>query len=174
LVAYLEQMIRIGDTRGILDMKITWIEEHRIACGGIPIDIKNLESLREQGICAIVTLTEHPLTAQKALSTEVLAEAGFEVLHVPIVDQFPPSREQAEEVLNFVERVKSENKPVYLHCHAGIGRTGTMLHALYLLSGMPLEDVKQMLKTARPTSQFFMLSDPQKRFLEELAVTLRL
>ncbi|MEL6408492.1 MAG: hypothetical protein AAFR81_29260 [Chloroflexota bacterium] len=48
-------------------MRITWIDEH--ICGsGIPVSTDNLASLKEQGVQAIVTLTEHPLTVQKALT----------------------------------------------------------------------------------------------------------
>lgn len=47
-----------------------------------------------------------------------------------------------------------------------------MLHAIYLLSGMKLEAVKEQIKTTRPASQFFMLSDVQKAFLEQLAAEL--
>ena len=69
--------------------------------------------------------------------------------------------------------MKVEGRPVYLHCHAGVGRTGTMAHAVYLMSGMNLEDVKAKIKMTRPTSQFLMLSDVQKTFLENLAKELQ-
>lgn len=140
--------------------------------GGIPASIDNLTSLYEQGVRAIVTLTEHPLTALKAFEGDVIAAQGFDMLHVPIVDQDPPTREQVQEVLDFLKRMKGEGKPVYLHCHAGIGRTGTMLHAVYLLSGMDLTSTQQKIKAARPANQFFMLTTTQKTFLEALAVEL--
>ncbi len=150
-------------------MRINWVDEKVLACGGIPISIENLESLKNQGVKAIVTLTEHPLTVQKELSAETLAAMGFETLHVPVVDQYPPTKQQVEEVLSFVNRMKNEQKPVYLHCHAGVGRTGTMAHAIYLMGGTELDEVKTKIKTTRPTSQFFMLSDVQKIFFEDLA-----
>ena len=153
-------------------MRISWVEESAVSCGGIPVSVENLRALQEQSICAIVTLTEHPLTSQKELTSEVFVDAGIEVLHIPVVDQHPPTKEQAQQVLDFITKMKNERKPVYLHCHAGIGRTGTMLHAIYLLSGMKLEDVQQKIKVTRPTSQWFMLSDSQKEFLENLAVEL--
>ena len=150
-------------------MRISWVEEQAVSAGGIPISIENMEALRDQGVQAIITLTEHPLTAQKALTAEILAEMGFETLHVSVVDQHPPSKEQAQQVADFVKQMRDQQKPVYIHCHAGIGRTGTMLHAVYLLMGQDFETVKDMIKKTRPSSQFFMLSDSQKVFLEALA-----
>ena len=153
-------------------MRIAWIEKNVVACGGIPVSLDNLSSLAEQGVRAMITLTEHPLTTQKAISNELLSELDFEVVHIPVVDQHPPTREQAQAALDFLGRMKAESKPTYLHCAAGIGRTGTMLHAMYLLAGMPFADVKQLIKSKRPSSQFFMLSDTQKTFLENLATDL--
>lgn len=150
-------------------MKITWVEDNIVACGGIPVSVENMESLKNDGIRAVITLTEHPITVQKALPPEVVADMGFEILHVPVVDQHPPVREQAQQVLDFMTKMQQDQKPVYLHCHAGVGRTGTMLHAVYLLSGMSFDDVKQKIKMKRPASQFFILSDIQKVFLEQLA-----
>lgn len=153
-------------------MKITWIEQEILAVGGIPVSTENAQTLKDAGISAIITLTEQPLDGQQALAGDVLPSMGFELLHVPVVDQHPPTPQQVKTVYEFLQRKRSENRAVYLHCHAGVGRTGTMLHAIYLLAGMDLEAAKALVKSTRPSSQFFLLSDTQKAFLEAIAVKL--
>ena len=150
-------------------MKIDWIEPGVIAASDIPIGVRDLQSLYQQGIRAIVTLTEHPLTVQAGITAQVLDEIGLTCLHAPVVDQYPPDLATVQEVTRFTAQMKAQGRPVLFHCHAGIGRTGTMLHALYLAEGLSLRDAQAKVKAARPSSQFLMLSDVQKAFLEDLA-----
>ena len=152
-------------------MKIDWIEPGLLAASGIPLGVKDLKSLHEQGIRAIVTLTEHPLTAQAEISTQVLGEIGLTCLHAPVADQQPPDVATVWRITQFLRQMKAQAKPVLLHCHAGIGRTGTLLHAYYLTQGWSLEDAKAKVRADKPSSQFLMLSEAQKEFLEEFAAT---
>ena len=150
-------------------MKIHWIEPGVIAASGVPLGVKDLHSLYEQGIRAIVTLTEYPLTTQAQITERVLDEIGLTCLHAPVVDQHPPDVATVLETMRFVNQMKAQGRPILFHCHAGIGRTGTMLHAYYLAEAKSLTEAKALVKARKPSSQFFMLSDTQKAFLEELA-----
>jgi atypical dual specificity phosphatase len=150
-------------------VKIDWIEPGVLAAGGIPLGRKDLGSLREQGIRAIVTLTEHPLTVQTEITALVLQDMGFLCLHAPVRDQYPPDRTTVDTVTQFLRQMGSLGRPVFLHCHAGVGRTGTLLHAYYLMEGLSLEKAQNKVREGKITSQFLMLSDAQRVFLEELA-----
>ena len=150
-------------------MKVNWIEPGLLAASGIPLGRKDLQSLVEQGIRAIVTLTEHPLTVQEEITTQLLAELGLTCLNAPMVDQYPPDIATVRKTVQFVKQMKAQGQPVLLHCHAGIGRTGTMLHVYYLAEGLSLAEAKAKVKAGKLTSQFIMLSDVQKAFLEDLA-----
>ena len=83
--------------------------------------------LREQGIGAIVSLTEYPLD-----STTVEA-CGFEYLQRPVPDMEPPAIDDIETVVEFVDKASLRGIGTGVHCLAGLGRTGTML-ACYLVS----------------------------------------
>jgi atypical dual specificity phosphatase len=84
--------------------------------------------LRQQGIGAILSLTETPL------DEEGLARHGFDWLHLPVADLTPPTPEQLALALAFIDRHRAHGRPVAVHCLMGQGRTGTVL-AAYLIRG---------------------------------------
>jgi len=154
-------------------VKIEWIEKDILAASGIPIGEKDLRSLFEQGIRAIITLTEYPLTIQAEIEPDVLNEIGLTYLHAPILDQQPPNSETMWKTIRFINQMKIQHQPILIHCHAGVGRTGTVLHAYYLVEGLSLEEAKEKVKKLKSSSQFLMLSDKQKAFLESFAEELK-
>jgi atypical dual specificity phosphatase len=95
-----------------------------------PLDVldADLVWLRQQGIAAVLSLTETPL------DEESVNRHGLDVLHIPVVDMTPPSPEQLLAALEFIDRHRANGRPVAVHCLMGQGRTGTVL-AAYLIRG---------------------------------------
>ena len=67
-----------------------------------------------------------------------LGEESLEVIHLPVTDMEPPSFEDVE---RFIEIANDLSKrPMFVHCKAGIGRTGSMVSCWRISQGMAVDD----------------------------------
>jgi atypical dual specificity phosphatase len=152
-------------------MKISWIEPDLLAASAIPIGAKDLQSLHDQGLRAIISLTEQSLTIFTSISMELFKKLDIMYLHVPIPDKHPPTMEQAATIMQFIKAMRTQQRPVLVHCHAGIGRTGTILHLYYIAQGLSFEQARDKVKARRPYAA--MLSDKQRAFLNDFIAAMK-
>jgi atypical dual specificity phosphatase len=117
----------------------------RPRAGGISSSLENdLAWLREQGISALLSLTEEPLPA------EVLIRQGIEGLHLPVVDLTPPTPAQLTYALEFIDWHRAHSQAVAVHCLMGQGRTGTVLAAYLIRAGATPEQALAELRAVCP------------------------
>lgn len=107
--------------------------------------LEDLEGLRAAGIGAVVSLTEHfPLA--------LVGETRFATLHLPIEDMTAPDTEQVARFVEFVDRMIARGTAVGVHCHAGLGRTGTMIACYLVTRGKTADDAIEHVRRVRPGS----------------------
>lgn len=150
-------------------MKFDWIVDGVLAASPLPKTDADIQSLYDGGVRAILTLTERPITAQRGVSSDIGERLGMTLKHIAIDDFHPPTDEQAEEGVAFIDQMAAEGKPVLVHCLAGQGRTGCILHSYFLLKGYSLTDSKYQVSLKRAICDFNGLSAKQKDFLEHFA-----
>lgn len=119
-----------------------WVLPGQLLAGEYPggatreVTRSRLERLLAAGIQCFVDLTQPgELAPQPSYESEL--PAGIHYLRVPITDHaVPKKRAQMAAILEALSRALASGRPVYLHCRAGIGRTGMVAGCLLVERGM--------------------------------------
>ena len=91
----------------------------------------------------MVSLTEDPLPTPR------LRPFGLEGRHFPIQDMRVPRLSDAAALCLSLGRAIDRGETVALHCHAGLGRTGTMLACLAVQRGLGAQEAIDRVRTVR-------------------------
>ena len=123
-----------------------WVEPARLLAGEYPATpsradtLFRLNRLIGAGVTCFVDLTEPgELTPYDALLPNAKVASGRYVTYVrrPIHDHSVPLSPQAmAEIHEYLDRMLDSGHCVYLHCQAGVGRTGTVLGCYFVHRGM--------------------------------------
>jgi atypical dual specificity phosphatase len=97
------------------------------------------------GVRAVLCLTEEPPLPE-------LAEAGISVQHEPVRDFAAPSVAALRRCVEFLRSSISAGAPAAVHCFAGYGRTGTVVAAYLIATGLPAEEAIAEVRATRPGS----------------------
>lgn len=137
------------------DYLLTWITKS-LAVGHAPMSYAELYSIKDQGIDAIVNLCEEFCDLH-----ELEEKAGFEVFYLPVADEHAPQIIEMEKALEWLDEAIYLGKKILVHCHHGIGRTGTFVTAYLIRRGLGMKKAEKLLKKTRanPTnfSQWWLL-----------------
>jgi len=129
---------------------VFWLIEDRLAGSEIP-DRSDLEYWKALGIACVVSLVEDQeflLTDIK--SREKISEFGFEVLREPVRDGTAPSIKQLLRIVKWIDKQMKLGKKVLVHCFGGFGRTGTVLAAYLIYTGVPADEAIKKVRQVRP------------------------
>ena len=128
--------------RSILDAY--WVSPGRVLAGEYPgsVDFDDgrpkLRWLLERGVSAFVDLTEREELEpySKTLTDEADRRAAPQYRRRPIRDMSTPTVEAMGGILDDIDGLVEAGKVVYLHCMAGLGRTGVVVGCYLVRHGM--------------------------------------
>ena len=128
--------------------RLTWITDY-LAVGHAPLSFVELDSIKKQGINAIINLC-----AEFDDLHEVENKSGFEVYYLPIQDENTPDMDDMERALAWLDEAIYLGKKTLVHCRHGIGRTGTFVTSYLLKRGLGLKVATQKMRntSAAPTN----------------------
>lgn len=128
----------------------SWVIDESLAGMSKPGTTVSLEDdfafLRAKGIDLLFTLTE--------AEPDTTLLAGFDVtsVHLPVIDYTAPSMEQLSRFVQLTDERLEKAGRVGIHCHGGMGRTGTFLAAYFVSGGLTADEAIVKIRMLRPGS----------------------
>lgn len=119
-----------------------------------------IAELKAAGVGAIVSVMDDPS------NLDLYEQVGILHRWLPTKGGTPPSPEQIQELQSFVDEQNRLGHGVAVHCTNGRRRTGTMLAAYLIQSGLTFDQAMQTLLTVKPDVE---LREAQISFLQSLA-----
>lgn len=124
------QIVGTSDIPAIGRIKNLAGVDSRVIRGAAPTGMGDYTALADAGVTTVVDLRSDSEIRQP--DQEELADLGIEIVRIPIRDGQTPS---AVEVHQFLGAVKDSDGLVFVHCGAGVGRTGVMSAAYLVATG---------------------------------------
>lgn len=130
-----------------------WVQPGRLLAGEYPGSMsradamERVQRLLSAGVTSFVDLTELGELPEYETLLPELTERRVHYRRLPMLDHsVPDSPAHMARILDLIDSELSGGQCVYLHCRAGIGRTGTAVGCHLIRSGMPNEEAYDRLQ----------------------------
>ena len=125
-------------------LNFSWVLEGYLAGAMGPTSRRDLIFFQRQDIRAVLRMEESTISAEIWNMYDM-----FE----PVPDFSAPTLEQIDRMARWIEeQIENYERPVVVTCHAGIGRTGTMLAAYMVYMGYEPQAAIDHVREQRPGS----------------------
>ncbi|MBA4420844.1 MAG: hypothetical protein C0391_06825 [Anaerolinea sp.] len=155
-----------------------WVIPGRFMAGRNPlampgvIDEKNIKAMLACGIDTFIDLThkdEFGGVAYAPILEKYQHEKEYQYFNHPIVDFGLPTQTEMSAILRRIHRALKEGCNIYLHCYAGLGRTGTVVGCFLVERGLTgreaLAEIIRMRSDLDGGGQFSPQTGEQKQFV---------
>ena len=157
-----------------------WVIPAKLLAGGYPgledriEEERNLKGLIQAGIRHVISLLEpneyycpdDPFAPyvdhMESIALKLKISVTFD--QISIKDFSVPTERQMIRILNQIDMCIKYDKPVYVHCWGGKGRTGTVVGCYLIRHGIATRnDVIEMIKEIRKKTEDFSEPSPETR-----------
>ena len=128
----------------------------------------------EAGIRVFVDLTEegeHTPYSPALSDIGRQLETSVQHLRVPVRDMGIPTNSEMDRVLRIVDESIQDDKPVYVHCVGGIGRTGTVVGCYMVEQGMTGPEALQKIEDLRKPTPYSRVNSPDNDVQREMVLS---
>jgi protein-tyrosine phosphatase len=110
-----------------------------------------MSALRQAGVDIVVSMLEGPEARDLGLEREGAAakSAGLVFINYPIPDRGVPKLQPFLTFLAALEKDLTNGTRIGVHCRGCIGRSSVVIASLLIRSGIPAEDVWNLIEVAR-------------------------